>query len=218
MTPGPNGIQNPAAAPSAAGNLTYEEKVVRGHAGLDSLPGYVLAIFEKRAKGGAIFSRLIKPGEIFPSGFRIPFLDWSQKYFSVAVNDSVLICEFTHLVYLDDGNDEFTLNFHLTYRVADFRRVAEIWEHDPLRRLRDEIGRVIARNCARRKAEMFRERFRELERIVIAGEHGRPGKLRNSEEREPHERERLEVVAAGEKRRRSQIQICSARQRAGRAN
>jgi len=170
MTPGPNGIQNPAAAPSVAGNLTYEEKVVKGHAGLDSLPGYVLAIFEKRAKGGAIFSRLIRPGEIFPSGFRIPFLDWSQKYFSVAVNDSVLTCEFTHLVSLDDGNDEFTLNFHLTYRVADFRRVAEIWEHDPLRKLRDEIGRVIARNCGRRKAEMFRERFRELERIVIDGE------------------------------------------------
>jgi hypothetical protein len=174
MAPGSNGIENVASAQRAAGNLTYEQGVVKGHEGLDSLPGYVLVIFEKRAKGGAIFSRLVRPGEVFPAGFRIPFLDWSsQKYSSVAVNNSVLNYSFEQSVTLDDGSDELALKFDLEYVVADPQKVAEGWEHDPLRKLRDEIARVITRNCAKRKAEMFRSRFRELERIVIDTESGR---------------------------------------------
>lgn len=169
-TPEQNGVRDQSSAQNAAGNLTYEQKVVRSHPGLDPVPGYVLAVFEKRGKGGAIFSRLVKSGERPPSIFRIPFLDWSQRYLSIAVNDSVLNYEFSHVITLDDGTDEFVLTFHLSYRVADPKRVAEMWEQDPLRQLRDEIGRVIARNCGKRKAEMFRDRFRELERIVIDGE------------------------------------------------
>ncbi|MFY9620635.1 MAG: hypothetical protein WAQ99_12570 [Pyrinomonadaceae bacterium] len=173
MALGSNGIGNTASAQRGAGNLTYEQRVVKGHEGLDSLPGYVLVVFEKRAKGGAIFSRLVRPGEVFPAGFRIPFLDWSsQKYFSVAVNNSVLKYSFEQLVTLDDGSDEFKLKFDLKYMVADPQKVAEGWEHDPLWKLQDEIARVITRNCARRKAEMFRSRFRELERIVVDSESG----------------------------------------------
>lgn len=168
MTPEPNGFGNPA--PSRALNLTYEQAVVKDHKGLDSLPGYVLVVFEKSKQGGAIFSRLVKANERFPPGFRIPFLDWSQKYFSVAVNDSVLSYTFEHLLTLDDATDEFNLNFHLSYRVADPAKVAEIREHDPLRQLRDEIVRTIGRNCVKRKAEMFRHRFRELEKLVITSE------------------------------------------------
>ena len=168
--PEPNGVENKAAAQAGQTNLTHEQNVVKSHAGLDSLPGYVLVIFEKSAKGGAIFSRLVRSGERFPPGFRIPFFDWAQKYFSVAVNDTVLSYTFDHLVTLDDGTEEFNLSFHLKYRVADARRVAEIWSQDPLRQLRDEAARVIARNCAKRKAEMLRTRFRELEKIVIDAE------------------------------------------------
>lgn len=169
-TPGPNGLGGRAATREVTVNLTYEQNVVRNHEGLDSLPGYVLVVFEKSKQGGAIFSRLVKANERFPPGFRILFLDWSQKYFSVAVNDSVLNYTFNHLLTLDDGTDEFNLNFHLSYRVADPRKIAEIREHDPLRQLRDEIVRTIGRNCAKRKAEMFRSRFRDLEKLVITSE------------------------------------------------
>jgi hypothetical protein len=169
-TPKQNGVENRAAKTAATVNLTHEQSVVKNHEGLDSLPGYVLVIFEKSAKGGAIFSRLVRSGERFPPGFRIPFFDWAQKYFSVAVNDTVLSYTFNHTVTLDDGTEEFVLSFHLKYRVADARRVAEIWAHDPLRQLRDEAARVIGRNCAKRKAEMFRKRFRELEKVVINDE------------------------------------------------
>ncbi|HKO44458.1 MAG TPA: hypothetical protein VJU84_14365 [Pyrinomonadaceae bacterium] len=169
ITPEQNGAGNRASATRAV-NLTYEQNVVRDHEGLDSLPGYVLVVFEKSKQRGAIFSRLVKANERFPPGFRIPFLDWSQKYFSIAVNDSVLSYTFEHLLTLDDGADEFNLNFHLSYRVADPAKLAEIREHDPLRQLRDEIVRTIGRNCAKRKAEMFRSRFRELEKLVITSE------------------------------------------------
>jgi hypothetical protein len=154
-------------------NLTLEQQVVKEHAGLESLPGYVLVIFEKQDNYGAIFSRLVISGERFHS--RNPFRDLSKKYFAIAVNDSVLSYAFDHSITLDDGGEAFTLNFHLTYRVADHRKVAEIHEQDPLKQLRDEIARVIGRNCAKRKTEMFRNRFRDLERIVIDSESVRLG-------------------------------------------
>jgi len=154
-------------------NLTLEQQVAMEHPGLGSLPGYVLVVFEKRDQGGAVFSRLVSSGESFSSRFKIPFRDLSQKYFAIAVNDSVLSCSFDHSIALNDGSEELTINFHLTYRVVDAKKVAETLEHDPLRQLRDEVVRVIGRNCAKRKAEMFRERFRDLERIVIDSESAR---------------------------------------------
>jgi len=151
-------------------NLTLGQQVAKEHTGLDALPGYVLVVFERREQGSAVFFRLVKSGESFSSRFKIPFRDLSQKYFAIAVNDSVLSYAFEHLIVTEDGSEEFTIKFHLTYRVADPRKVAELLEHDPLQQLRDEVVRVIARNCAKRKAEMFRDRFRDLERIVINSE------------------------------------------------
>lgn len=157
----------------AASNLTFDQEVVTDFSGLDSLPGFVLVIFERRDLGGAVFSRLVNSGERFRSRFSIARRDLWKKYFAVAVNDSVLSYAFTRSITLDDGSAEFALTFQLTFRVVDPRKVAETRQYDPLRKLCDEIGRVIVRNCARRKAEMFRERFRELERIVIDGESAR---------------------------------------------
>src|SRR5687768_9258129 len=96
------------------GNLTLEQQVAMEHPGLDSWPGHVLVVFERRDQGGAVFSRLVNSGESFGSRFRIPFRDLSQKYFAIAVNNSVLSCSFDHSITLDDGSEEFTINFHLT--------------------------------------------------------------------------------------------------------
>mgnify|MGYP003577200721 CR=1 FL=1 len=148
------------------GNLTLAQRAVVNHEGLDSLPGYVVVVFEKLDKGGAAFSRLINPGERFQkSGFR--FWDTSHKYFSVAVNKSVLNYSFEQPVTLDDEIHTFTLKFHLKYRAADPQLVAELREQDPLRKLRDEIALVVGRSCAQRKWEMVRDRFRELEVVVM---------------------------------------------------
>lgn len=164
--------QQNGAGQSTRRNLTYEQRVVKDHTGLDALPGYVLVIFEKRDKGSAIFKRLVKPNERFGTGFLDRLFDWSsQKYFSIAVNKADLTYKFDHVVALDDRSDKFKLNFRLTFRVSDPQRVAEMREHDPLRQLSEATAHLIGRNCARRKAEMFRgNKFRDLERIVINDE------------------------------------------------
>ncbi|MFY9620638.1 MAG: hypothetical protein WAM70_14750 [Pyrinomonadaceae bacterium] len=161
------GLKPLALKRRAEPNLTFEQEVVKDFSGLDSLPGFVLVIFERRDLGGAVFSRLVNSGERFRSRFSISRRDLWKKYFAIAVNDSVLNYTFEQSIVLDDGSEEFTLLFQLSFRVADPRKVAEMREHDPLLKLRGEVARVITRNCAKRKAEMFNSRFRELERIVI---------------------------------------------------
>lgn len=154
-------------------NLTLQQEVAVEHVGLDSLTGYVLVVFDKRDHGGPMFCRLVNSGENFGSRFKIPFRDLSQKYFAIAVKDSLLSYSFDYSITLNDGSEELTLAFHLTYRVVDHRKVAERLDHDPLQQLRDEVIRVIGRNCAKRKAEMFRDRFKDLERLVIDSESPR---------------------------------------------
>ena len=154
------------------GNLTLEEMLVVNHEGLDSLPGYTVVVFEKLDKGGAAFSRLINPGERFQkSGFR--FWDKSSKYFSVAVNKSILNYSFEEPVTLDDEIHKFTLKFHLKYRAVNPQLVAELRDQDPLGKLRAEIALVVGRSCAQRKWEMVTNRFRELEVVVMNGERAK---------------------------------------------
>lgn len=151
------------------GNLTLEEKLVVGHEGLDSLPGYTVVVFEKLDKGGAAFSQVINPGGRFQkSGFR--FWDRSNKYFSVAVNNSVLSYSFEERVTLDDEIHTFTLKFQLKYRAVSPRMVAELRDQDPLGKLREEVALVVGRSCARLKWEMVTNRFRELEVVVMNSE------------------------------------------------
>ena len=168
--PEANGLGNRGARRAPTVNLTYEQNVVKNHSGIDSLPGYVLVVFEKTSKGGEIFSRLIKANERFPPGLRMLVLGWSHKYFSIAVNDTVLSYTFNHRLTLDDGSDEFDLEFRLSYRVADPQKIAQTREHDPLNQLRNEIVQAIGDNCKKRKGEMFRAHFRDLEKVVVARE------------------------------------------------
>jgi hypothetical protein len=151
---------------NGADNLTFKENVIRQHAGLDSLPGYVVAVFEKLPKGGESFFKLVSSGE----RFRVPFWVSSQKYFAVAVNQSFLSYSFEQPVTMDDGIHKFTLMFHLKYKVAEPQRVAELREQDPLGRLSREITQVVGRSCAQRRWEMVKDRFRDLEVVVMNGE------------------------------------------------
>jgi hypothetical protein len=154
---------------NSAGTLTFKENVIRQHSGLDALPGYVVAVFERLPKGGESFFKLVGSGE----RFRVPFWVSSQKYFAVAVNQSFLSYSFDEPVTMDDGIHKFTLIFLLKYRAADPQRVAELREHDPLGKLCREITQVVRRSCAQRRWEMVRDRFRELEVVVMNSEKAR---------------------------------------------
>ena len=151
-------------------NLTREQSLISIDAGLDGLPGYVLAVFETLNGRGARFVKLIDSGERFR---RFGLRGSPKKYFSIAVNQSVLRYSFEEPVILDDDVRQFKLTFHLTYKASDARVVAELSGKDPLRRLRDEMTRAISRSCAQRKWAMITERFRELEQVVLNSERDR---------------------------------------------
>ncbi len=153
-------------------NLSETQSLLRTHSGLDALPGYVVVVFEKLEHGGAKFAKLVNSDERFKRFF-LPFISSPDEYFAVAVNQSVLSYQFEAAAKLDNDIREFTLIFNLTYRATDSRKLAELKSQDPLDRLTQKIANTIKRSCALRKWDMVKERFRELERIVLASD--RPG-------------------------------------------
>ncbi len=153
-------------------NLTFDQSLVREHVGLDALPGYKVVVFEKLKEGGERFLKVVNRDERFRS-FPFDFWNSREKYFSLAVNESILNYTFEETVTLDDDLRKFTLILHLKYHAGDFRKVAELARQDPLKRLKDEIGQTLSRSCAQRKWEMIKDRFRELELIVLNAERAR---------------------------------------------
>jgi hypothetical protein len=150
---------------NGAGSLTFKENLIRPHTGLDSLPGYTVVIFKKLPKGGESFFKLVGSGE----RLKLPLLSLSHQYFAVAVNQSFLSYTFEDAVTMDDGFHMFTLIYHLKYKVAAPRRVAELRQQDPLGKLRQEITFAIKRACAKRSWEMLKNRFRQLEVLLVDG-------------------------------------------------
>jgi len=169
--PGQNGGAERQVAQPIGTSLSYEQGLILNHTGLDGLPGYKVAVFEKLNQGGSRFHRLIEAGPFSKSRWSALF-DSPQKYFAVAVNESVLKYSFDEPVILDDDVRQFKLTFHLTYRAADAQIVAELSGQDPLRRLCEKMAGAISRSCAQRKWQMIKERFRELEQVVLNTELG----------------------------------------------
>src|SRR6185437_4562166 len=149
-------------------NLSKEQNLIKEHNGLDGMPGHVVVVFEKLKHGGAKFSKTVDQTQRFKNF--VPLLDSPQNYFAVAVNDSILKYSFEVLVTLDDDIHQFALIFHLTYRAANPRRLAELQAQDPLGLLCNMIAQALSRACRNRKLDMVKHRFRELERIVLDNE------------------------------------------------
>lgn len=154
-------------------NLTLQQNLLRDHEGLDSLPGYVLVVYEKLDGGGAIFYRLVNPGERFQPRIKIPFLSSLQKYFAVAVNQSIVRFKFEQIISMDDALHKFTLICHLSCRVSDPVKISELRDRDPLWQLQEEISQVMGRSIAQREWEMVRDRFRDLEIRILDGTRDR---------------------------------------------
>ncbi len=153
-------------------NLTFEQSLVTEHTGIDGLPGYRIVVFEKLKEGGVKFLKVVNRDERFRSA---PFDLWNkrEKYFSLAVNESILHYTFEAPVTLDYDLRKFILVLHLKYRAVDVRRLAELARQDPLKRLTEWCAATLSRSCAQRKWEMIKDRFRELELIVLNAERAR---------------------------------------------
>src|SRR5689334_14766470 len=111
-------------------NLSKEQNLIKEPSGLDGMPGYVVVVFEKLKHGGARFSKTMDETQHFKNF--LPLWGSLQNYFAVAVNASVLRYSFEVSVTLDDDIRQFALIFHLTYRAANPRALAEMQAQDPL--------------------------------------------------------------------------------------
>src|SRR5215470_7031727 len=78
-------------------NLSAQQNFVKLHTGLDAIPGYVVVVFEK-LHGGAKFVKLVT------ERFKRFYVPWNspEKYYGVAVNQSVMRYTFEAPVTLDD--------------------------------------------------------------------------------------------------------------------
>jgi hypothetical protein len=162
---------NIATTTQRPADLSAEENFIKKHDGLDATPGYAVVVFEKLERGGAKFAKIVNSDERFKRFYG--FWNSPEKYFGVAVNQSVLRYTFAAPVTLDDDIRQFTLIYHLTFRAVDPRKLAELQAQDPLRLLRNMIVETISRACKIRKFDMVKERFRELERLVLDSERAR---------------------------------------------
>ena len=150
---------------AATPNLSKEQNLIKDHDGLDGLPGYVVVVFEK-LDHGTKFVTIVDSGERFKR-FQLPFFSSPDKYFAVAVNESILSYSDSVQVTVDDDLHEFTLIFNLAFRASDPRVVAEL--RDPLRQLTDMIAITIKRSCERQAREIIPQSFREFAQIVLSG-------------------------------------------------
>ena len=157
----------PISEPPKTIDLSEAQNLLKYHSGLDALPGYLVVVFEKLEHGGAKFAKLVNSDERFKRFF-LPFLNSPEQYFAIAVNQSVLSYTFEEETELDNDIRKFTLVFRLGFRASDPRKLAELKGQDPLRKLTEMIAQTIRRSCGPRKWDMVKERFRELERIVLA--------------------------------------------------
>jgi TIR domain len=149
-------------------NVSETQNLIKSHSSLNGIPGYVVVVFKKLDQGGAKFVKVVSSNERFKKFF--PFWNSLDKYFAIAVNQSVLHYTFETRVILDGAIHQFTVLFDLTYRAKNPRLLAELHGQDPLRRLRDRIIEVISRSCETRKWEMVEDCFQELERMVVEAE------------------------------------------------
>jgi hypothetical protein len=159
--------ETPIPEPPKIIDLSESQDLLKYHSGLDALPGYVVVVFEKLERGGAKFAKIVNSDERFKRFF-LPFLSSPEKYFGIAVNQSVLSYTFEEEAELDNDIRKFTLVFRLSLRASNPRKLAELKGQDPLRQLKEMIAQTIKRSCGPRKWDMVKERFRELERIVLA--------------------------------------------------
>lgn len=149
-------------------NLTLEQQVIKIPTGLVQPDGYWLVIYEKVEGGGPKFSKLQEPGQSAEA--RKSLFTWFRNQpdcFAIAVVEAKQNYHFSEPVLMEDSQlHEFDLLFDLTYKVGDPQKVAELREQDPLRRLRDEIARVIGRSFKRQAWVHIKQSFPDLEKAI----------------------------------------------------
>ncbi|MGH9844531.1 MAG: PP2C family protein-serine/threonine phosphatase, partial [Blastocatellia bacterium] len=156
-------------------NLTIEERLVKEAPDTNPMVGHKVVIFEQVGEGSE-FRQVLKPGERFEKR-RKSLFGPAPVYFAYAVNtDQQLRLEFSDRFLHKDQVHSFDLTFRVEYCAADdddgMRRLAERVNSDPLKRLQDEIKRVLGRAIAGLEWETIKtncvaDNFKEVAHAVL---------------------------------------------------
>lgn len=131
-------------------NLTFEKQLVKEHTP-EPLEGHTVVVFERVGEAGERFHGILPPGTPLAKarGIRAMFRP-QVHYFAIAVNAAPeLHLRFREHVVLDDeAGHSFDLLLDLAYAASDPRVLAGHRNHDPLRRVRERAGQLLARDVS----------------------------------------------------------------------
>lgn len=131
-------------------NLTFEKRLLKEHTP-EPLEGHTVVVFERVGEAGERFHGILPPGATLAKarGIRAMFRP-QVHYFAVAVNAAPeLHHEFREHVVLDDeAGHRLYLRFDLSFAAGDPRVLAGRRDEDPLRRVRQRVGQLLARDVS----------------------------------------------------------------------
>ena len=131
-------------------NLTFEKRLLREHTP-EPLEGHTVVVFERVGEAGERFHSVLPPGTPLAKARGILAMFRPQaRCFAVAVSAAPgLHLKFREHVVLDDeAGHTFDLLIDLSYAAGDPRVLAAHRSHDPLRRVRERAGRLLARDVS----------------------------------------------------------------------
>lgn len=151
-------------------NLTKQQRVVKMAADLGPVPGHDLVIFRQVGEGRGfekvLSQEAIAAGEKFKPG-------WigRSSFFAYAVNmDPNLRLEFSQKLAHKNGIHSFVLHFSIEYCVINSRSIAERIDSDPVKRLQDEIDKLIGRHVAGMEWNRIESHFDEVGDQILKAE------------------------------------------------
>ncbi len=141
-----------------AENLTRREKLVKLAADLNAVPEYYLVIFKKVGEG-LEYRQTLSPGETF----KRKLLESHDSFVAYKVPcDQNLRHRFSKKLLTVDSRG-FTLHVTLLYGVSDPQTVVNKIERDPLRRVQEEILRILGSRAVRLDWSVIKKGARHLE-------------------------------------------------------
>lgn len=153
-------------------NLTLAQKIIKPHT-IDPLEGHTVVVLERIGTAGEEFRFEIEPGQRVPKT-RLDLFKWlrgrtdQEKYFAYAVTgDPELRLNITTPVKMEDHVHTLMLLIAVSYSVTEPRTVVTTRNHDPIRKLREEIARVLQRDTAWRSWISIRSEFRDVAREMV---------------------------------------------------
>lgn len=150
-------------------NLTFDSQLIRAHP-LAPLEGHTVVVLERVGEAGERFHSLLEPGGEGPGqGVLAALTGEPGRYFAFAVETSGgMELELIEHVRSRDGGRGFDLEISLGFAVADPRLLVASRNSDPLQRVADRVGEVMAEEVSSLPWPAVSQSFEKASELVIS--------------------------------------------------